>query len=55
MDQSTAIEDLTGKVLDALLSFVVEHLRPGADQDELELLDYTQEPGPPAVTSPAPH
>lgn len=41
--KTMAIESLTGEVLDALLCFIVEHLRPGADPDELTDLDATQE------------
>lgn len=43
VDEAIAIESLSGEVLDALLCFIVEHLRPGADPDELAALDETQE------------
>jgi predicted RNA-binding Zn-ribbon protein involved in translation (DUF1610 family) len=41
--QRIAIESIAGKVLDALLCFINEHLRPGADQDELDAFDRIQD------------
>jgi ribosomal protein S27AE len=42
VEQAIAIESLTGKVLDALLCFIDEHLRPGASEDDLEAFDQSQ-------------
>jgi hypothetical protein len=36
--EAIAIESLAGRVLDALLCFITDHLRPGAEPDELNAL-----------------
>lgn len=41
-EQASAIEDLAGQVLDGLLCFVRDHLRPGAALEEEQALDETQ-------------
>ncbi|PZS36808.1 MAG: hypothetical protein DLM62_21365 [Pseudonocardiales bacterium] len=42
-EQAIAIESLAGQVLDGLLCFIRDHLRPGADHEDEQLLDQTQE------------
>lgn len=41
--QAPAIESLAGRVLDALLCFITDHLRPNAPADEETILDETQD------------
>jgi hypothetical protein len=42
-EQAIGIENLTGQVLDGLLCFIQDHLRPGATLEEKTALDQTQE------------
>lgn len=42
-EHAIAIENLAGQVLDGLLCFIGEHLRPPADFEEEQVLDRTQE------------
>lgn len=42
-EQAIGIENLAGQVLDSLLCFIRDHLRPGAALEEEQALDETQE------------